>query len=127
MAHKDVTADSVYLCTGQPLPRDIKHMVFSLMNDSFEQAFDCEFPPQNFCLNRSKRPLAFSGISEMQTTRGLALIDIVRGIHVEVIGLLSASLNSIHMFDIHTIFDWADLASQDYTRNDICEASRKSC
>lgn len=48
MAHRDVTADNVYSCTGQPLPRDIKHMVFSLMNDSFEQAFDCKLI--SFCI-----------------------------------------------------------------------------
>jgi hypothetical protein len=49
MAHKDVTADNVYSCTGQPLPRDVKHMVFSLMNDSFEQAFDCKQLLQAIC------------------------------------------------------------------------------
>ena len=84
MAHKDVTADSIYSCTGQPLPRDIKHMVFSLMNDSFEQAFDCELKFGSLPLLTHLLLWVYAGISEMQTTKGLALVDIVRGIHAEV-------------------------------------------
>lgn len=39
MAYDVVDEDAVYLTTGQPLPRDIAHMVDSMLNDSFDSTF----------------------------------------------------------------------------------------
>jgi len=65
MAYKSVSVDNVYECTGQPRPADVADMIKSLLNDTFDAAF------------------AF--VAEMQLTRGLALIDVVRGLHGEVV------------------------------------------
>lgn len=42
MANDVVDETSVYMCTGEPLPADIKDIVTALMNASFEEAYDCE-------------------------------------------------------------------------------------
>ena len=60
-----ITEASVYLCTGHPLPSDIKQIMHSLLNDTLEDTY--EF------------------VQDKQTERGLALIDIVRAIHAELI------------------------------------------
>jgi len=65
MASEVLSEESVYLCTGNPLPADIKKILHSLLNDSFEDTY--EF------------------VQEMQTDKGLALIDIVRAVHAELI------------------------------------------
>ncbi|XP_062160172.1 replication factor C subunit 3 [Alnus glutinosa] len=58
MASQQITEESVYLCTGNPLPKDIEQISYWLLNDSFVESF--------------KR------ISEMKMRKGLALVDIVR-------------------------------------------------
>ncbi|KAL6512002.1 Subunit of heteropentameric Replication factor C (RF-C) [Orobanche gracilis] len=58
MASQQITEETVYLCTGNPLPRDIEQICHWLLNESF--ATSC------------KR------ISEIKTRKGLALLDIVR-------------------------------------------------
>ncbi|KAL6525062.1 Subunit of heteropentameric Replication factor C (RF-C) [Orobanche minor] len=58
MASPQITEETVYLCTGNPLPRDIEQICHWLLNESF--ATSC------------KR------ISEIKTRKGLALLDIVR-------------------------------------------------
>ena len=60
-----ITEASVYLCTGHPLPSDIKQIMHSLLNDTLEDTY--EF------------------VQDKQTERGLALIDIVRATHAELI------------------------------------------
>nr|XP_023924304.1 replication factor C subunit 3 [Quercus suber] len=58
MASQQITEEAVYLCTGNPLPKDIEQISYWLLNESFTESF--------------KR------ISEMKTRKGLALVDIVR-------------------------------------------------
>ncbi|KAG2663380.1 hypothetical protein I3760_16G026600 [Carya illinoinensis] len=58
MASQQITEEAVYLCTGNPLPKDIEQISYWLLNESFSESF--------------KR------ISEMKTRKGLALVDIVR-------------------------------------------------
>ncbi|CAL5348424.1 unnamed protein product [Camellia sinensis] len=55
MASQQITEEAVYLCTGNPLPKDIKQISHWLLNESFA-----------------------ARISEMKTRKGLALVDIVR-------------------------------------------------
>ncbi|PQP99618.1 replication factor C subunit 3 isoform X2 [Prunus yedoensis var. nudiflora] len=57
-SQQQITEEAVYLCTGNPLPKDIEQISYWLLNESFAESF--------------KR------ISDMKTTKGLALIDIVR-------------------------------------------------
>eukprot|EP00798_Chlamydomonas_sp_ICE-L_P023993 gene23993-9566_t len=61
MAFPEVNEEAVYLCTGNPQPRDIENVVHQLFNDSFNDAF--------------------KKISDLQRNNGVALVDIVRGIH----------------------------------------------
>lgn len=58
MASQEITEQAVYLCTGNPLPKDIEKISFWLLNENFADSF--------------KR------IYEMKTTKGLAVVDIVR-------------------------------------------------
>ncbi|CAA7404087.1 unnamed protein product [Spirodela intermedia] len=58
MASPHVTEEAVYLCTGNPLPKDIEQIAFWLLNESFTTSF--------------------RHISEIKLRKGLALVDIVR-------------------------------------------------
>ncbi|XP_074309395.1 replication factor C subunit 3 [Silene latifolia] len=58
MASQQITEEAVHLCTGNPLPKDIERISYLLLNESFATTF--------------------SGISEMKTKKGLALVDIIR-------------------------------------------------
>ncbi|CAN1234377.1 Replication factor C subunit 5 [Linum perenne] len=58
MASPHITEEAVYLCTGNPLPKDIEQICFWLLNESFVDSF--------------KR------IAEMKNRKGLAIVDIVR-------------------------------------------------
>ncbi|CAO2834499.1 unnamed protein product [Amaranthus hypochondriacus] len=58
MASQQITEEAVYLCTGNPLPKDIELISHWLLNETFITSF-----------NR---------ISEMKTRKGLALVDIIR-------------------------------------------------
>ena len=48
MAFDKVDQDAVYLCTGNPLPRDIEEVVRLLFNAPFNEAFNrksaCDLP-----------------------------------------------------------------------------------
>ncbi|KAF5735496.1 replication factor C subunit 3-like [Tripterygium wilfordii] len=58
MASQQITEEAVYLCTGNPLPKDIEQISYWLLNESFSEIF--------------KRT------SEIKARKGLALVDIVR-------------------------------------------------
>ncbi|KZV23206.1 replication factor C subunit 3 [Dorcoceras hygrometricum] len=58
MASQQITEEAVYLCTGNPLPKDIEQISFWLLNESFATSYQ--------------------KISEIKTRKGLALVDIVR-------------------------------------------------
>ncbi|THU60839.1 hypothetical protein C4D60_Mb07t16970 [Musa balbisiana] len=58
MASPHVTDEAVYLCTGNPMPKDIEQIAYWLLNESFTAAFRY--------------------ISDVKMRKGLALIDIVR-------------------------------------------------
>ncbi|GLT47134.1 hypothetical protein SLA2020_208480 [Shorea laevis] len=58
MASQQITEEAVYLCTGNPMPKDIEQIAYWLLNESFRESF--------------------TRISEMKTRKGLALVDIVR-------------------------------------------------
>ncbi|KAH9534767.1 hypothetical protein CY35_17G021000 [Sphagnum magellanicum] len=58
MASPHLTAEAVYLCTGNPMPKDIEQIAFWLLNESFSTSYQ--------------------KISEMKTRKGLALFDVVR-------------------------------------------------
>ncbi|KAH7834949.1 hypothetical protein Vadar_021305 [Vaccinium darrowii] len=57
-SQQQITEETVYLCTGNPLPKDIEQIAHWLLNESFT--------------------VSFRRISEMKTRKGLALVDIVR-------------------------------------------------
>ncbi|CAL5333230.1 unnamed protein product [Camellia sinensis] len=58
MASQQITEEAVYLCTGNPLPKDIEQISHWLLNEQFA--------------------VSFRRISEMKARKGLALMDIVR-------------------------------------------------
>ncbi|XP_004502480.1 replication factor C subunit 3 [Cicer arietinum] len=58
MASQQITEEAVYLCTGNPLPKDIEQISYWLLNEQYSDSY--------------KR------IHDIKTRKGLALIDIVR-------------------------------------------------
>ncbi|KAL7590813.1 hypothetical protein Lser_V15G33689 [Lactuca serriola] len=58
MAPQQITEEAVYLCIGNPLPKDIEHISYWLLNESFS--------------------FSFQKISDIKARKGLALVDIVR-------------------------------------------------
>ncbi|GBF90937.1 replication factor C subunit 5 [Raphidocelis subcapitata] len=61
MAFDCVDGDAVYLCTGNPMPRDIEAVVNWLLNEEFNDAFQ--------------------RILQLQVDKGVALVDVVRELH----------------------------------------------
>lgn len=61
MSSDEISEDSVYKCTGSPLPKDIEKIVNALFNEDFETVFQ--------------------EIQDMQVHKGLALTDIVQQLH----------------------------------------------
>ncbi|CAF1913299.1 unnamed protein product [Brassica napus] len=64
MASVKITEEEVYLCTGNPLPKDIEQISHWLLNESFAESY--------------------KKISEMKTRKGLAIVDIVREVTIFV-------------------------------------------
>ncbi|KAL3513650.1 hypothetical protein ACH5RR_026367 [Cinchona calisaya] len=58
MASQQITEEAVYLCTGNPLPKDIEQISHWLLNEPFA--------------------VSWRKISEIKTRKGLALVDIIR-------------------------------------------------
>uniref|UniRef100_A0A453PNM0 Replication factor C C-terminal domain-containing protein n=1 Tax=Aegilops tauschii subsp. strangulata TaxID=200361 RepID=A0A453PNM0_AEGTS len=58
MASQQITEEAVYLCTGNPMPKDIEQIAFWLLNEPFSTSF--------------------KHIADMKMRKGLALIDIIR-------------------------------------------------
>ncbi|CAA7013424.1 unnamed protein product [Microthlaspi erraticum] len=58
MASEKITEEEVYLCTGNPLPRDIEQISHWLLNESYAESY--------------------KKISDMKTRKGLAIVDIVK-------------------------------------------------
>ncbi len=61
MSSDEISEDSVYKCTGSPLPRDIEQIVNALFNEDLEAVFQ--------------------KVQAMQVNKGLALTDIVQQLH----------------------------------------------
>ncbi|XP_058735904.1 glutamine synthetase leaf isozyme, chloroplastic-like [Vicia villosa] len=62
MASQQITEEAVYLCTGNPLPKDIEQISYWLLNEQYSESF--------------KR------INDMKTRKGLTLVDIVREVTI---------------------------------------------
>ncbi|KAL5211317.1 hypothetical protein ABZP36_022164 [Zizania latifolia] len=45
MASKQITEEAVYLCTGNPMPKDIEQIAFWLLNEPFSTSFKCILIP----------------------------------------------------------------------------------
>ncbi|KAG0589725.1 hypothetical protein KC19_1G042700 [Ceratodon purpureus] len=58
MASPHLTEEAVYLCTGNPMPKDIEQIAFWLLNEPFDTSYQ--------------------KITQMKTSKGLALVDVVR-------------------------------------------------
>lgn len=44
MASQHINEEAVYLCTGNPMPKDIEQIAYWLLNESFKSAFNCILP-----------------------------------------------------------------------------------
>lgn len=64
MAHDEVNEETVYTCTGQPLPNDIAKIVEWILNEDFSTAYH--------------------NITSLKTIKGLALEDIITQVHTYV-------------------------------------------
>jgi replication factor C subunit 3/5 len=79
MASEHISEEAVYLCTGNPLPKDIEKIAHWLLNEPFSKAF--------------KR------ITEMKTTKGLALVDIVREVTMFVFKIKMPSVVRVQLIN----------------------------
>lgn len=65
MACQQITEEAVYLCTGNPLPKDIEQIAHWLLNEPFSTSF--------------------TRTSDIKTRKGLAVVDIVREVTMFVL------------------------------------------
>ena len=79
MASDTVDENAVYMNTGNPLPQDISTCAHWLLNEPFTAVFE--------------------KLSEMQVTKGLALLDIVQELH-RLVHNMSHSANVMPCCDI---------------------------
>ncbi|QCE15764.1 replication factor C subunit 3/5 [Vigna unguiculata] len=86
MATQQITEEDVYLCTGNPLPKDIEQISYWLLNEQFAESF--------------KR------IDEMKSRKGLALVDIIREVIMFVFKIKMPSAVRVQLMN--------DLADIDY-------------
>merc|ERR1711939_840682 len=76
----DVTDEAaVYDCTGNPCPADVETIVHTMMHDSFESAFQ--------------------RISQLKMEKGLALQDIIAGVHDVVATLELKAPSHVYLLD----------------------------
>ncbi|KAI5667703.1 hypothetical protein M9H77_17556 [Catharanthus roseus] len=68
MASQQVTEEAVYLCTGNPLPKDIEQISHWLLNEPFT--------------------ISYRRISDIKTRKGLALVDIIREVTMFVFRIM---------------------------------------
>merc|ERR1719373_295317 len=61
MAYPEVNIESVHLCTGAPLPKDLEQVCNWLLNSSFKEAYD--------------------NIFKLQNEKSYALADLLQGLH----------------------------------------------
>ncbi|CAL5384885.1 unnamed protein product [Camellia sinensis] len=82
MASQQITEEAVYLCTGNPLPKDIEQISHWLLNEQFAVSFrriqQVWFSNAVVIVAQCKYTGNFARISEMKARKGLALVDIVR-------------------------------------------------
>ncbi|KAJ4952711.1 hypothetical protein NE237_029543 [Protea cynaroides] len=79
MASQHITEEAVYLCTGNPMPKDIEQICYWLLNESFSTSF--------------KR------IFEINTRKGLALVDIVREVTMFIFRIKMPSDVRVHLIN----------------------------
>ncbi|XP_013618282.1 PREDICTED: replication factor C subunit 5 [Brassica oleracea var. oleracea] len=79
MASVKITEEEVYLCTGNPLPKDIEQISHWLLNQSFAESY--------------------KKISEMKTRKGLAIVDIVREVTMFVFKIKMPSHDRVQLID----------------------------
>lgn len=79
MASPQITEEAVYLCTGNPMPKDIEQISHWLLNESF--------------LTSYKR------ISEIKSRKGLALVDILREVTMFVFRIKMPPEVRVHLIN----------------------------
>ena len=85
MAYPEVNEENVYLCTGNPLPSDIKDILTATLNESFADAHAGAWSLASssfFC-----EKLTLLAVQRMKALKGLALSDILRELHLYVLRL----------------------------------------
>lgn len=75
MAYNEVNKQSVYLCTGQPLPEDITQIVEWMLSDDFITAYQSENSFVHFTIYVNIE------ITHLKVSQGLALQDILTEVH----------------------------------------------
>lgn len=81
----------MYQCTGNPEPADVEEIMRTMMNDSFETAYQRASSLTTAYRHRFVRepkqrpdttnPNTIAGISSLKAEKGLALQDIIQGIY----------------------------------------------
>lgn len=84
MASPHITEEAVYLCTGNPMPKDIEQMSFWLLNEVYVTCY--------------------RHITDMKMRKGLALVDIVREVTMFIFKIKMPSDVRVHLIN-----DMADI------------------
>ncbi|KAK9096090.1 hypothetical protein Sjap_021587 [Stephania japonica] len=92
MASPHITEEAVYLCSGNPMPKDIEQISYWLLNESFATGF--------------------SKISDIKMRKGLALVDIVREVTMFIFRIKMPSDVRVHLIN--------DLADIEYRLSFAC-------
>lgn len=79
MASPHLTEEAVYLCTGNPMPKDIEQIAFWLLNEPFSTAYQ--------------------KITQMKTSKGLALVDVVKELQPFVFSINMPSAVRVQLID----------------------------
>lgn len=93
-----INAESIYMCTGNPQPKDVTAMLAAMLNNGFSEAF--------------------SFIHEMTVTHGYALSDILRTISVLVLAMQLPGAVLAKLLDDMSTIEWR-LASGGNEKNQL--------
>ncbi|KAG5525090.1 hypothetical protein RHGRI_031687 [Rhododendron griersonianum] len=88
-SQQQITEEAVYLCTGNPLPKDIEQISHWLLNEAFT--------------------VSFRRISELKTRKGLALVDIAREVTMHLVNRFVFRIKMPPDVRVQLINDLADI------------------
>jgi replication factor C subunit 3/5 len=94
-AYPVVNEEAIYICTGNPHPKDIDNVVTSMMSEEFGTCYNSTCLPLMCC-----HLLSFSiVINSLKTERGLALQDLIAGAYDHIQELELPPQSRVYLLD----------------------------